>query len=103
MRKKSPAVKRPAKRWSARVTRESHALRLEEGVFSGRDPRRIAASLLRSAKASRRRKAPPFRSAMSMLVFYINRAGKHLDARQRRVLERAKQELRLMQQARPSH
>lgn len=103
MQKKSPARKRPAKRWSARVTRESHALRLEEGVFSGRDPRRIAASLLRSAKASRQRKSPPLRSAMSMLVFYINRAGKNLGVRQRRVLERAKDELRLMQRARSSH
>jgi len=103
MQKRNPAKKRPAKRWSARVTRESHALRLEEGVFSGRDPRRIAASLLHSAQASRQRKAPPFRSAMSMLVFYINRAGKNLDARQRRVLERAKEELRLMQHTRPGH
>ena len=80
--------------WSARVTRESNALDLEEGVFTWDDPERIAASLLRSAEASKRRKADPFRSAMSMLVFYINRAGRKLDRRQKRVLERAKEELR---------
>ena len=95
--KKRPAKKRPVRKWSARVTRKSHALALEEGVFSLRDPRRIARSLLRSAAASRSRKAPPFRSAMSMLAFYMNRAGKNLDARQRRVLERAKDELRSLQ------
>ena len=80
--------------WSARVTRESDALDLEAGVFTWKDPRRIALSLKRSAEASRRRKSPPFRSAMSMLVFYINRAGKHLDPVQRAVLEAAKTELR---------
>ena len=80
--------------WTARVTRESNALDLEEGVFTWDDPRRIAASLKRSAEASARRKADPFRSAMSMLVFYINRAGRKLDRRQKRILEQAKQELR---------
>ena len=80
--------------WSGRVTRESHALDLEEGVFTWKDPRRIARSLKRSAEASTRRKAPPFRSAMSMLVFYINRAGKNLDDEQRAILEQAKDELR---------
>jgi hypothetical protein len=80
--------------WTARVTRESNALDLEEGVFTWDDPRRIAASLKRSAEASTRRKADPFRSAMSMLVFYINRAGRKLDRRQKRVLEQAKDELR---------
>jgi hemerythrin-like domain-containing protein len=80
--------------WSARVTRESDALDLEEGVFTWKDPRRIALSLQRSAEASRRRKSTPFRSAMSMLVFYINRAGKHLDPEQKAVLEAAKTELR---------
>jgi len=80
--------------WSARVTRESNALDLEEGVFTWDDPRRIAESLLRSAEVSTRRKADPFRSAMSMLVFYINRAGRKLDRRQKRVLEQAKEELR---------
>ena len=81
-------------KWSARVTRESHALDLEEGVFTWTDPKRIARSLKASADASRRRKASAFRSAMSMLVFYINRAGTNLDTDQRRVLERAKVELR---------
>jgi len=80
--------------WSSRVTQESDALDLEEGVFTWKDPRRIALSLQRSAEASRRRKSPPFRSAMSMLVFYINRAGKHLDPGQRAILEAAKTELR---------
>jgi len=80
--------------WSGRVTRESNALDLERGVFSSKDPKRIAASLKRSAERSRRRKAEPFRSALSMLVFYINRAGKKLPASRRRVLERAKSELR---------
>jgi len=81
-------------RWSGRVTRESNALDLEEGVFTWDDPKRIAASLKRSAECSSRRKSPPFRSAMSMLVFYINRAGKNLDRNQLRILEQAKEELR---------
>lgn len=80
--------------WSARVTRESDALDLQGGVFTWRDPKRIAASLKRSAQQSRRRKADPYRSALSMLVFYINRAGKNLPASRRRTLERAKAELR---------
>ena len=80
--------------WSAQVTRESRALELEEGIFTWQDPRRIAASLQRSAEASTRRKAPSFQSAMSMLAFYINRAGKNLPDRQRRVLEQATDELR---------
>ena len=82
------------KQWSARVTRDSHALELEAGVFTWKDPRRIARSLKRSAEASTARKAPPFRSAMSMLVFYINRAGTHLAEEQKRILEQAKDELR---------
>jgi hypothetical protein len=81
-------------KWSGRVTRDSNALDLEAGVFTWHDPRRIARSLQRSAEQSTRRKAPPFRSAMSMLVFYINRAGRNLDPEQRQVLERAKDELR---------
>ena len=80
--------------WSARVTQHSDALDLEEGVFTWKDPRRIAESLRNSAEASRRRKSPPFRSAMSMLVFYINRAGNKLDPEQKAVLEAAKDELR---------
>jgi Protein of unknown function (DUF3175) len=82
------------RRWSARVTAHSNALDLERSVFSWHDPRKIARSLKRSAEKSRRRKSEPYRSAMSMLTFYINRAGTNLGARQRRVLERAKGELR---------
>jgi hypothetical protein len=86
--------KRP--RWSQRVTQTSNALDLEAGVFALRDPRRIARSLKRSAELSERRKADPFRSAMSMLNFYINRAGRNLPARQRARLEAAKDELRAL-------
>jgi protein gp37 len=86
--------KSSAKKWSGKVTRDSHALMLEEGVFTWADPRRIARSLKKSADSSTARKAEPFRSAMSMLVFYINRAGKNLDADQKRILEEAKDELR---------
>jgi Protein of unknown function (DUF3175) len=82
--------------WSARVPRESSALDLETGVFTWQDPVKIAQSLKRSADASTRRKSPPFRSAMSMLVFYINRAGRNLDENQRRILEQAKAELRML-------
>jgi len=82
------------RRWSARVTRESDALDLQHRVFTGRDPKKIAASLKRSAERSRRRKADPFRSALSMLTFYINRAGKNLPASRRKTLQRAKGELR---------
>ncbi|WP_408904584.1 DUF3175 domain-containing protein [Nguyenibacter sp. L1] len=81
-------------RWSADVTRHSDALDLEPAIFASDDPRRIAESLKHSAEASTRRKAEPFRSAMSMLVFYINRAGRNLPAARRAVLERAKAELR---------
>ena len=82
------------KRWSGKVTRESHALQLEEGVFTWKDPVEIARSLRDSAESSTARKAMPFRSAMSMLVFYINRAGSNLDEDQRKILEQAKTELR---------
>jgi hypothetical protein len=81
-------------RWSGEVTAHSNALDLEEGVFTWDDPGKIAASLRMSAEQSKRRKSSPYRSAMSMLTFYINRAGKDLDAHQRDVLERAKDELR---------
>ena len=80
--------------WSQKVTTTSHALDLEEGVFTLQDPRDIARSLKRSAERSRRRKADPYRSAMSMLTFYINRAGRRLPAAQRKRLEAAKSELR---------
>jgi len=83
-----------ASRWSAEVLRTSNALDLEEGVFTQRSPHAIAASLKRSALASQRRKAEPFRSAMSMLNFHINRSGRNLSAERRRTLERAKVELR---------
>src|SRR5258705_6238112 len=82
------------RRWSARVTAHSNALDLDRNVYTWTDPRRIARSLKRSAERSHRRKSDPFRSAMSMLTFYINRAGDNLGVRQRRVLERAKKELR---------
>jgi len=81
-------------RWSQRVTRDSHALELEDGVFTWKDPRKIAESLRASAERSTQRKSPPFQSAMSMLVFYINRAGSGLDRSQREVLEQAREELR---------
>jgi hypothetical protein len=93
-RKTSRRKSARGRRWSARVTRESDALDLKRGVFTQRDPKRIAASLKRSAKRSHRRKADPFRSALSMLTFYINRAGKNLPAGRRRTLQRAKGELR---------
>jgi len=82
------------KRWSQRVTQTSDALDLDRGVFSRTDPKSIARSLKRSAERSRRRKADPFRSAMSMLNFYINRAGHKLPASRKRKLEQAKEELR---------
>ena len=87
-----PAKKR--KRWSKKVTETSNALDLEEGVFSRKDPKSIARSLKRSAEHSRRRKSDPFRSAMSMLTFYINRAGDKLPKTQRDRLEKAKNEMR---------
>jgi len=85
---------RAPKYWSKKVTQESNALDLERGVFTWNDPQRIAYSLKQSAETSIRRKAPPFKSAMSMLNFYINRAGKNLSPRRKRILEKAKMELR---------
>ncbi|MBN3033382.1 MAG: DUF3175 domain-containing protein [Candidatus Saganbacteria bacterium] len=82
------------KRWSGRVTRASNALDLEGGIFTFPDPKRIARSLKRSALASARRKARPFQSAMSMLNFYINRAGKNLPKSRLAILNKAKDELR---------
>ena len=92
--RKTSARKAPPKRWSQRVTRESDALDLRKGVFTRRDPRRIAASLKRSAENSSRRKTGAYRSALSMLTFYINRAGKTLPKTQRDRLQRAKGELK---------
>lgn len=88
-------------RWSQRVTEESNALDLDPGVFTWDDPMAIARSLKASAEASERRKATPFQSAMSMLTFYINRAGKQLPVERRSCLEAAKDELRVLF-ARPS-
>ena len=84
----------PDRLWSGRVTRTSNALDLEAGVFALDDPRKIARSLKRSAEASTRRKSDPFRSAMSMLTFYMNRAGSNLPEERKPVLEKAKDELR---------
>jgi hypothetical protein len=93
--RQKPGVRRvKPRRWSAEVMRRSDALDLENGVFKGASAQRIAASLKRSAEASRRRKGTPYQSAMSMLTFYINRAGRDLPAARKRVLERAKSELR---------
>ena len=81
-------------KWSQDVTEHSNALDLDEGVFALEDPAEIAKSLKRSAEHSKRRKGTPFQSAISMLTFYINRAGDTLPAQQRRTLEAAKDELR---------
>lgn len=83
------------KKWSTNVMERSDALDLESGIFTKSDPKAIARSLKRSAERSKRRKAEPFRSAMSMLNFFINRGGKNLPAKQKRVLEAAKDELRI--------
>jgi hypothetical protein len=101
---KSPHTKGPAspKLWSQHVTETSNALDLEEGVLSLSDPKAIAKSLKRSAEQSQRRKVDPFRSAMSMLSFYVNRAGRNLPASRRRVLLQAKAELRRLYGRQPS-
>jgi hypothetical protein len=91
---KRASPKRAGRKWSARVTERSDAMSLEDSVFKQRSPTAIAKSLKRSAERSHRRKAPPFRSAMSMLNFYINRAGKNLSASRLKTLERAKDKLR---------
>lgn len=82
------------KKWSAEVTEHSDAMDLEEHIFESDDPKKIALSVKRSAERSKRRKAGPFQSAMSMLTFYENRAGKNLSADKARVLDKAKDELR---------
>jgi hypothetical protein len=92
--RKTSARKTATKRWSARVTRESDALDLKGGVFKQTSAKKIASSLKRSAEKSSRRKSGAYRSALSMLTFYINRAGKNLPKTQRTRLERAKVELR---------
>jgi hypothetical protein len=93
-RRKAPPKKSTSKRWSQRVTQESDALDLKHGVFKLTDPKKIAASLKRSAEHSSRRKSGAYRSALSMLTFYINRAGRTLPKTQRDRLERAKGELK---------
>jgi hypothetical protein len=92
--RKTRAKPRSQRRWSGRVTRESDALDLRQGVFKLEDPKKIARSLKRSAEKSHRRKADPYRSALSMLTFYINRAGKNLPARRKQILQRAKVQLK---------
>lgn len=87
-------TKKQTKNWSGFVTKHSFALILEEGVFTWKNPRKIAESLKKSADESANRKGTPFQSTMSMLNFYINRAGKNLPAERKKVLERAKTELR---------
>ena len=84
------------KDWSKEVTLKSRALVLEQGVFTWKNPKRIAMSLKKSAEESTERKGTPFQSAMSMLNFYINRAGKNLDPKQLQILEQAKKELRIV-------
>lgn len=85
-----------ARKWSGTVTEHSDALDLEEGVFRKHDPKEIAKSLKRSAEQSKRRKGTPLQSAMSMLTFYINRAGHNLDKSEKDKLEQAKDELRVL-------
>jgi hypothetical protein len=93
-RARRKSSRRSSARWSAEVTRSSNALDLKPEVFKSRSPVKIAASLKRSAEHSKRRKGSPLQSAMAMLNFYINRAGNNLTPAQKRVLERAKPELR---------
>jgi hypothetical protein len=93
--RRARASRRVRSRWSRQVTERSDALDLQRGIFTSDDPRRIARSLKRSAERSRRRKAGAFQSAMSMLNLYINRAGRTLPQRRRRVLQRVKHELRV--------
>ena len=92
--KKKDRKPKASRRWSARVTRTSDALDLDKGVFTKRSSRAVARSLKRSAEHSHRRKSSPFRSAMSMLNFEINRAGRNLPASRKKILEGAKRELR---------
>jgi len=89
-------VKRIQKNWSKEVTEHSFALQLEEGVFTWDNPKKIAQSLKKSAEESLNRKGTPYQSAMSMLNFYINRAGKNLKPERKKILEQAKKELRII-------
>jgi hypothetical protein len=94
VRRRGDEAMAATKKWSQKVTESSDAMDLEEGVFEKNDAKEIAKSVKRSAEKSDRRKAEPFQSAMSMLTFYVNRAGKNLSAERRKVLEKAKDELR---------
>jgi hypothetical protein len=89
-----PVKAHRVKKWSGKVTKKSNALDLEKDIFKSKDPGKIASSLKKSAEASKRRKASPFQSAMSMLNFYENRAGKNLSEKEKEPLENAKNELR---------
>jgi putative cell wall-binding protein len=91
-----PHMEKKKIKWSQEVTEHSNALDLEEGVFTWQDPKKIAQSLKKSALNSSRRKASPYKSALSMLNFYINRAGKNLDSHQKKILMQAKKELHLL-------
>jgi hypothetical protein len=93
-KRKATPRKKTARKWSAKVTRTSDALDLESRIFRAKDPKKVARSLKRSSEKSKRRKGTPLQSAMSMLNFYINRAGHNLPAGQRKVLDKAKDELR---------
>jgi hypothetical protein len=93
-RSRKGVTRSKTRRWSATVTKHSNALDLERAIFKSMDPHKIAVSLKRSAERSTRRKGTPYQSAMSMLNFYINRAGKNLPKTRKRTLERAKDELR---------
>ena len=92
--RRKTTARRKTKRWSAAVAQRSDALDIQRRTFTSKDPRRIARSLKRSAERSRRRKAGPYQSAMSMLTFYINRGGKNLPPGRKKVLNKAKDELR---------
>ena len=94
-KRKATKTEKPTKRkWSGKVTQTSDALDLEKGVFQDDDPKKIASSLKQSAQRSHRRKGTPFQSAMSMLNFYINRGGNNLPISKKKILEKAKDELR---------
>ncbi|HEY4150312.1 MAG TPA: DUF3175 domain-containing protein [Chitinophagaceae bacterium] len=95
MKQRAPAKKK-SRKWSARVTNTSDALDLSAGVFKSNDPKKIARSLKRSAERSKRKKGTPFQSAMSMLNFYVNRAGKNMASKEKQPLEDAKKELRML-------
>ncbi len=94
--KKAPAKKTATKKWSAKVTATSDAMDLQKDIFKSDDPKKIAASLKRSAEKSTRKKTTPFQSAMSMITFYENRGGKNISEKQKKILDDAKEELRLL-------